>query len=434
MIRNLCLVLAALCSVTAAPSSAQLPRVVTYEVQAGDTLLQIAQRYLRGANVVKKLQRANGIANPRRMPIGKMLKIDRSLLKFQDVKLEVLEFSGQVLIANSPAARNLVLREGQTVATRANGYVTFSTEYGGRISLPSNSRARLVRARRYILGNALDVNFQIENGRGSASSPKLQGDDQLLLTTPRAVTAVRGTNFRVAFDDVAERSITEVTEGTVEVAAGKDRIEAAQGFGVATSDTGLAEPEALLPAPKLIDPAKIQTDEQVRFRLDPVAGATAYRVQVARDAGFLDILSGVVIDGEEAVFTNLSNGTYFARARAISASGIEGFSTEEVERFRRKRFGVDASTGPSDLIDGFVFKWVAEGDPKATFAFQLWQTNDEGSDPASLMIDEAGLTITEMVLTDLAPGRYSWRVAAVQAEADGLLKVWGPTQKLKISE
>lgn len=428
MIRFLGLVMGALLMVFAGPAQAQLPPTVTYEVRSGDTLIGIAQRYLVGANAAPKLQRANGITNPRRLPVGKALKIERSLLRFEGVELQVAEFSGQVDLAGMDATRGALLKEGQTVATGSNGFITFSSSNGGRISLPSNSRARLISARRYVLGDTLYVNFAIEKGRGSITSPKLKEGDQLLLTTPRAVTAVRGTDFRVAFDDIAGRSITEVTEGVVAVSAGDDRIQAKQGFGVATSETGLAEPEALLPAPALVDAGAIQTGELLKFRVEKGAGAIAHRVQVAREAGFVDVLDAKVIEDGEASFEGLPNGRYYVRARAISPSGIEGFSSDS-QSFRRKRLGISASTGPSDFVDGYAFKWLPEGDPQATFAFQLWR----GDNPDALIVDEAGLVTTDIVLTDLPPGSYQWRVAAVQAEEEGLLKVWGPTQKLTVS-
>ncbi len=428
MIRSFCIAILALLAVISGPLSAQDREEITYTVQRGDTLIGIAARYLRSASAIPQVQRINRVRNPRRLPIGSSLKLPRALLRFEDVTLEVAAFSGPVSLAGATASVGAQLSEGAIVTTGPNGFVTFRSSFGGRISLPSNSRARLIRARRYVLGGTLDVDFAIEDGRGSATSPALNGQDHLQLRTPRAVTAVRGTDFRVAFDEASARSITEVTEGAVVVAAGKDTITAPAGFGVASAGDGLAPPEALLPAPALVDPGAIQTAQQLRFTVDPGPQARAHRFEIARDAGFVDVVSDVVTDGKEATFDPLPNGRYFVRARAISASGIEGFS--ESYSFRRKRIGVDASTGQSDEIDGFAFQWLPEGDGNVTFAFQLWRDGDA----AKLIVDEAGLSSTALVLTDLAPGVYQWRVAAVEAEPEGLLKVWGPTQKLTISQ
>ncbi len=428
MIRSFCIGMAALLAALCGPLSAQEPGEVTYTVQRGDTLVGIAARYLRSTSAIPLVQRINRVRNPRRLPIGTPLKLPRALLRFEDVVLEVAAFSGPVSLAGATPSVGARLAEGAIVTTGPNGFVTFRSSFGGRISLPSNSRARLIRARRYVLGGTLDVDFAIEDGRGSATSPALKGQDLLQMRTPRAVTAVRGTDFRVAFDAGLARSITEVTQGLVAVAAGTDTIAAIAGFGVASAGDGLAPPEALLPAPALVEPGAIQTEEQLRFTVDPGPQARAHRFEIARDAGFVDVVSGVIAEGREAVFEPLPNGRYFMRARAISASGIEGFS--ESYSFRRKRLGAEASIGQSDEIDGFVFQWLPEGDGNVTFAFQLWRDGDA----AKLIVDEAGLSSTALVLTDLAPGVYQWRVAAVEAEPEGLLKVWGPTQKLTISQ
>lgn len=414
-------------------ASAKGPEFLTYSVQEGDTLLQIARDYLKDTSDWPQVQRVNQISDPRRIPIATELKMPRRLLRWDPVVFEVVYFSGAVEIAGQPAAQGLRLGEGQAVVTQAGAYVTFASlaagGYGGRVSLPSNTNARLIRARRYRLGDTLYVDFGLDKGRGSVFSPSLDGEDELLLTTPRAVTAVRGTQFRVAFDPLADRSVTEVTEGVVSLALDDQEIAASQGFGVATVEGGFAEPEALLPTPKLVDAGAIQMDETLSFRLEPNAQAAAYRVQLARDADFLDVISGQIIAGETAVFEDLPNGRYFVRARAISQSGIEGFA-ENTTGFRRKRLGVEAQAGQAQGVDGYLFKWLSVGDPKARFAFQLWRAEDR----SAMLVNETGLSEPAMTLTDLAPGVYGWRVAATVPDAEeGLLTVWGPVKTLTIA-
>ena len=423
------LTLLSVCS-SASAAWAEEPKDITYTVQPGDTLLQIAQTYMISTDVWPQVQRLNEIGDPRLLPIGKTLKLPRALLRYNDVRLQVAYFSGEVLTDGSPITQQEFLNPGSRVTTGPNGFVTFnSPEFGGRVSLPSNSSARLVVARRYVLNETLFVDFEIERGRGTIYSPPLETDDQLLLTTPRAVTAVRGTEFRVAFDPEADRSITEVTEGLVAVAAMDEEISAAQGFGIRSTAEGLSEPEALLPAPKLIDPTAIQLDETLQFALEPTPSASAHRVQIARDVTFLDVINEQVVEGDTVTFASLENRAYYVRARAISQSGIEGFFSDSA-RFRRKRLGVAASEAPSEYVDGLLFKWLPEGGENARFAFQLWPANDQDA----LIIDETGLDVPAMVLTGIPEGTYQWRVAAIVPDEEGLLKVWAPAQTLTISE
>lgn len=413
---------------SAAPVAAEDEGYVTYDVQRGDTLYELDQRFLDGRNSLAQLQRVNGVRDPRSLPVDRPLKFPRDLLKFEDVQLRLAGFSGPVRINGQAPQVGTRLEEGQTITTGRNAFVSFQAPSGAKVSLPSNTTARLMRARRYVLGDTLDVDFAILNGRGEASAPKLKRNERFRMRTPTAVTAVRGTEFRVAHDEAQGRSLTEVVEGAVLVAAGGSERPTEAGFGVAATVDGVGQAEQLLPAPQIDDPGAIQTDEELTFAITPAREAAGIRTQIARDAGFIDILSERIITEGPTTFESLENGRYFVRARAISATGLEGNS--EVYSFRRKRLGVSASAEQSALEDGFVFQWLPAGEGKTFFAFQLWDESNLGTP----LVDETGLSTSGMILTGLASGSYAWRVAAIQAEEEGLLKVWGPTQKLTVSE
>lgn len=401
---------------------------LVYTVRQGDTLEQIARRYLISPAAIPTVQRLNRIGNERAIPVGTRLRLPRSVLRYRPVTLSVVAFSGPVQIDGQSARIGMALGEGGTLATSANGFVSLTGQFGGRFAVPSNSRARVVAARQYVLADTLDIDIAIEQGRGSAQSPRLKGEDRLRLRTPVAVTAVRGTEFRVAYEAGGERHLTEVLEGTVAVNAGEASALAEQGFGIASSRTGISPPEALLPPPALVDPGKIQTEPSVAFAVAPRAGEAGHRLQIARDAGFLDVVGEQVSQAPQFAFEGLADGRYFVRAMAISASGLEGLS--DTVSFRRKRLGANASGGRSDDSDGFLFQWLPDGAGQTFYAFQLWR---DGA-PGALLVDETALSVTRLELTKLEPGAYFWRVAALQAEPeDGLLKVWGPTQKLTIA-
>lgn len=400
-----------------------------YEVVANDTLYGIARNYLISLESAAMIQQENGVRNPRRLKIGERLKIPRRLLRYDDVDLRVAALSGPVTIAGQNAATGMTLREGQVVTTGANGFVTFDSDFRGQVSLPSNTSARLKSARRYVLGNALDVDFAIERGRVNVRSPSLQDGDRLRMRTPVAVTAVRGTQYRVAYDPQRpDVSLTEVTEGSVNVAAGGEQRDAPAGFGIASGADGVGAPEELLPSPKLVNVGDVQTDETLRFAFEAVPNAKGYRFQIARAAGFVDVLSEATASDPVITLAGLENGRYAVRARAIAQSGLEGQSDEY--SFLRKRLGVSGSAGAMDGFDGYQFAWTPAGADTGAFAFQLWADDA----PDTLLIDETGLRITDLVLTDLTPGKYVWRVAVMEPDVEaGLIKVWGPANNLIVS-
>lgn len=402
---------------------------ISYQVKPGDTLYGLARQYLRNDAAAREVQQLNRVRNARRLPVGKTIDIPRRLLRYQPVELTITAFSGPVRVDGAAPQVGASLREGQVITTGRNGFVSFRSGFGARFSMPSNSTMRLDRARKYLLGGILDVDFAVLKGRGSAGSPKLNAQDRLRMRTPKATTAVRGTDFRVGYIEESDISLTEVIEGSVALAVGEASGGVEAGFGVASTAAGLGSPEALLAPVEFIEPAKIQTDETLKFALIPLAKAKAYRVQLARDAGFLDVLTETITADPAIAFDALDDGRYFIRARGISASAIEGNS--QAYSFRRKRLGVTGSVAPSPLGDGFLFKWASVGQGPSSFAFQLWR---EGAE-ASPVVDETGLTITSLVLTDLAPGSYKWRVAVLQADKeDGLIKVWGAPESLVVSE
>ena len=414
--------------VALSPAAAQ-DGSVTYRVVKGDTLYGIAKRYLRTQSAALELQRINQVRNPRRMPVNRRLTIPRRLLRTRPVTVEVAAWSGPVTIGGSAPTVGAALRSNQRIVTGRNGFVSFRTSYGGRFSIPSNSRAKLNYAHRYVLNNLLDVDFEVERGRGSATSPTLKREERLRMRTPVATTAVRGTEYRVAYLPDQGISLAEVIEGNVAVLAGEEEQSVEAGFGVVSTEEGIGAQETLLPAVEFVKPGSVQTGEQLEFEIVPQSAAAAYRVQLARDAGFIDVIAEQVVTGPEATFESLEDRRYFVRARAVSQSRLEGNS--QAYSFRRKRLGVSASVSPSPLADGFLFEWLPEGEGTSTYAFQLWNENS----PQKLVIDETGLAKQAFVVTDLANGTYVWRVAVMQADAEeGLLKVWGAPQSLVVAD
>lgn len=413
----------------ASAAQAQDEGYLTYRMASGDTLIGLDARYMTGGDAVERVARINRIRNPRRIPIGKELLLPRDLLAWEPVQLVVRAFSGPVTIDGATPQPGAILREGSVIRSGRNGFISFQTNDGAAIAMPSNSHARLVRSRVYALRNTRDIHFRILGGRGEVQAPSLREGERLRTGTPVAVTAVRGTTFRVAYDEATGLGVSEVVEGLVSIANDDFERIANAGFGVAATEQGISEEERLLPPAEIIEPGAIQTGESVTFAIDPSMGAQAARTQVARDAGFLEIIAEDIGADGEAQFAGIADGRYFVRARAIAESGIEGLS--ETYSFRRKRLGAEALVEPSPLADGFRFAWLAQGEGTTHFAFQLWR---EGEVDA-LLFDEIALPGSATVITALDPGVYVWRVAALQADAeDGLLKVWGPEQRLTVSE
>ncbi len=347
---------------------------VTYRMEQGDTLSSVQQRYLKRGDSLAAITRLNRIPNVRRIPVGTRLLLPRDLLAWRPAGLVVRSFSGPVTIDGAAAAIGTTVAEGAVIRTGAGGFVTFQSADGAAVALPSNSHARLERARVYALRDLRDIEFRILNGRGEVQAPTLRSEERFRTSTPVAVTAVRGTQYRVGYDEVSGLGTTEVLEGTVWVERTDAERLTGEGYGVAARETGIGAPEALLPPAEIAMPGAVQTDEMVAFAVTPPTGAAASRTQIARDAGFLEMVAEAVSGAGETEFAGLEDGRYFVRARAVASSGIEGLS--ETFSFRRKRLGAAAMVEPSPLADGFRFAWTPQGEGVTHFAFQLWREGE----------------------------------------------------------
>jgi hypothetical protein len=400
---------------------------VRYVVRKGDTLIQLGETYLIRADHYKIVQRQNRIADPLAMPVGKVLIIGRNLLKYRPAKARLVAVRGQVLAGQAQVSVGQSLDEGTQISTAASSFASLQLDDGSRISLPSNTQIRIRRLRSYVLGGSLDYDFDvIKGGIGSTVVKHKSGDDRYQVRTPKAVSAVRGTDFQSRYDVDAGTDFAEVVDGTLAVGAGTAAPSPlAAGNGLAVVPGGQIIREALLPEPSLIEPGRIQADPLVAFVADRLAGAKGYRLTLAADAGFIDQIADVAAAGEQLSFANIPNGNYFVRARAISANGIEGIPATFA--FKRRLNGITASAGPAD--DGYVFKWTGEGEGTRRHHFQLFRGNLQ----TLPMVDEAALDGDRILLSDLPPGEYYWRVGAVQYLDNEMTTNWSPLEKLIIT-
>ncbi|HMS21250.1 FecR domain-containing protein [uncultured Sphingorhabdus sp.] len=402
---------------------------LTYKVVRGDTLIGLADKYMLRASDYRIVQKRNRIANPHVIPVGTILKLPRTLLKFQPSTARLSSVKGQVTMTEGNNAKAVssgqLLSEGQAVKTSGGAFASLVLEDGSRISVPSNTDLKIVRLRRYILESALDYDFQVD--RGSARSkvaPLKSANDRYQVRTPRAVSAVRGTDFQTRFDYSTNRDFAEVDEGALAVGVkGGSELAVPAGSGLAVNADGSALTEALLP-PLAIDGAgKLQNESSVRFAL--AAQKTPVRVSIAKDAGFEEQLADQIVSGADADFGNLDDGAYFFRARAISAKGLEGLPATYA--FKRRLNTISGSAGSAD--EGWVFKWSGQGRGTIRYNFQLFRNNTDG--PA--FVDEAGLAAQQIILSELPDGDYYWRVGSVQF-ADGETNTnWTPLEKIIVA-
>lgn len=432
---------AVLAASPAAAAGPALPHAI-YTMRAGDTLYTLSRSYLR-PGAMDVVRRLNRIDNPRRIPIGRHIAIPRALLVTDPAFARIETLTGEVTLGSGAAPRaGMTLGQGALLRTGRGGFVTLRLADGSTVTLPSQSTVRIAHLRRVRLTEAVERSFVAERGRMRVqATPMTDPGSSFEVRTPLTVSAVRGTVFRASFAPDATvagpgRATTEVEEGKVAVArtgtltrTGSVPVLVQPGFG--TSADGLASLAAvpLLAAPRLAEPDKVQSGETLSFAVEPLPGAAAYRIQVARDAGLLDLVAET--DGADATLAlpGLPTGTYFARITALSEDGLEGMPrTYSFDRVLNAVAGTMAASGRG-FERRYQFKWSASAAATPQFRFQLARKDD----PAHPLVDEPVGTATAVTVTSLPAGEYAWRVLSLVPHGARIIPAWSAEQVFEVT-
>lgn len=413
------------------PAATSGDGVVEYQMPKGENLFSLARRALARQGDYRQVQRLNRIADPHRIPVGTVIRIPVPLLRSEPLAARIVALRGNVLLRQGDrtveARPGTELAPGTTLATGADGFVTLQLPNGSRTSMPTQTRMRIVRLHRIILTGSVDYDLAVDKGKVETLASPLGADrnNRFRIRTPRAIAAVRGTRFRVGFDETT--SLAEVIEGKVAAnsQASGQVASLTPGLGAVITASGALATEALLPEPDLANPGRVQTDPQVRLVLKSLPGAGGYHVQIAEDAGFAKVIAEQQQRDEVFAFAGIPNGSLFVRVSALAASGLEGLP--QTYAMRRILAGVRASAQVDG--DSMRFDWGGEGEGQRRYSFQLGDARGD----APLLVNEAGLGGQGIRIGALGPGVYRWRVG-VRQEVDGeVVENWLPFEKLTVA-
>jgi hypothetical protein len=360
--------------------------------------------------------------------------IPAGLLRSEEIVGSLAAFRGEVKIqageAALAAARGMPIREGYRVATAAGAFLTIELPDQSRITLPSNSTVRVARLRRILLTQAIDRSFHVEAGRSSmVVTPIANARDRFTVTTPLAVSAVRGTEFRTNYDAERGVSTVEVVEGHV-ASQGPEAGELmlAAGFGAAVTKDGSTPARPLLAKPQIVRGGLTQDEPALAFPLQALQGAARYRAQIAADAGFIDLLAEGETPGPRIAMASLPNGTYFVRFTAIDGQTLEGLPATYAFERRLNSLSADEPKSLAGAKRRFLFKWRSEGEGETTYRFVL--TREAGG---AAIVDQPGLAANELVVTDLPEGAYSWRVLVTRIDKGARQDKWSAPQRFEVA-
>ena len=308
-------------SVHAQPSGA-LGDDFIYRVVRDDTLIHLAQRYTHDDSNWRRLQDLNNVAEPTRMPIGRIIRIPFSLIPEETATATIAHIRGEARVNGKRARAGEVIHEGDNLETGdSNSFLTLALPDGGEASLPGATTMQIERLRTFTGTGLIDAIIRLRSGGLETSvAPEDQGTGRYEIRTPVSITGVRGTHFRVRLD-THQHVYNEVLAGTAQLGQ-----EAANGPQVATNQGAVVEASGtiqpvrrLLPAPVL---AEALDGSELSF--EPLEGAVGYQVRTAADPLGIRPFSVQALAEPPAVLGIPSATTWYVLVRGIDENGLMG--------------------------------------------------------------------------------------------------------------
>ena len=308
---------------------------------------------------------------------------------------------------------------------------------GSRIKVLPNSLALVVTNRNYQMRDASSSGsttwfsglMRLTSGTIEALASKTaKRATPLQIQTPTSTVGIRGTEFRVAFDDPSNNAArTEVLEGRVRA----DNPAQGNGADLPMGTGAVVKPQdkevkvvPLLPAPDLAAIPQEIIKPQGLWPMPVLAGADGYRVQVASDEKFDKILRDIKVSGvpgANAELGSLANGDWFARVRGIDPAGLEGFDTVKVITVKELQWRATHSV--LSVVGGkTTLRWYAQ---KTNFQqlsaenFSAVLAKDAALAQSAITLQSTG-PMTELILGDIKPGVYYIRLRGKLAQGISL--------------
>ena len=304
-----------------------------YTFRPGDSLWKIAEKYTTSRNNWGEILRINSIedAKDRTILPGTRILIPISMLKLQPAPALVVAVRGAAYVVRGdgeqlPLSVGTELFSGDRVVTGDRQSLRMQFADRSELQVLPNSEVVLDKLSQFEQTGMVDTRIRLNSGRIDTQVEEQKPEDRYEITTPAAITAVRGTNFRLSSDD-SQISRTEVTGGLVAVSAGSEEKDIQDGFGiVAEQGKSLPEPVKLLPAPEISD--NLSADQsKLDVTWTKLAGAKFYRYQVASDEKFDQVSVDGSTEDSDIRLDELSPGEYYLRVRGVDQYKLEGLDS-----------------------------------------------------------------------------------------------------------
>ena len=301
-----------------------------YTFRPGDSIWKIAEKYTTTVDNWDEIQKINQIRRgpDRKILPGTRIVIPVSMLKLQPTPALVIAVSGDASLHRSNGEKSSIiigtkLYSGDRVVTADRQSLRMQFADESELQVLPNSEVVLDKLSHHKNTGMVDTRIRLNTGSVDTRVEKQGPNSHYEIRTPAAITAVRGTAFRMSSDS-NNISRTEVTEGTVAVSAGDVEIAVSEGFGiVAEKGKPLSEPVKLLQAPEISD--NVAADMTVlEVSWTKLTGVKFYRYQLATDESFNEIVIDSSTEDHSLKINDLPPAHYYLRIRGVDDNKLEG--------------------------------------------------------------------------------------------------------------
>ncbi len=394
-------------------------KYISVTIIKNDNLVSICEKYLEQPKEWKKIARINGLVNPHLIFPGETLRIPSVLLKGTPIDGFVTFLKGEAM-SQLPGETDWTqlhmgdpVSQGAQLKTAMESAVEITFEDGASFFLRPETTISLETARKKDPCYFMRKLF-MPVGRTLLNIKKCTGtESRIEIRTPSAVSAARGTQFRVSADDAAVTR-TEVLGGIVGVEAmgGDVLLDGGEGTWVKKGEAPRT-PVRLLQPPLTGDLKALYQVLPSQFALTPVDNALAYRVMLSTDPDAKDVVAMAKIERFQAVpLENLEDGIYYCQTRSIDDVGLEGLPSQS------KAFEIRVNPLPPFIqkpLDGQEFRqdsvtleWLSVTD---AVVYEIQVAKDPEFKDVFMDIDGIEGTREKICLDDFAD--YYFRVRSI---------------------
>ncbi len=408
-----------------------------YTARPGDTLWGLSRDFLVSADYWKRLQEHNGITDGDHIVPGSRIRMPIAWLKRQPLPALLSQLRGTVERQRGEDASAVALETGDEllagdlIRTGDDSSATIQFADGSRVLMQSNTQLTLDTMSAFGASGMVDTSMRLHGGRIESDVPHEAGSgSRFRIISPPAVAAVRGTNFRIAFDGSTDKALGEVLDGELGVSASGVSLALPAGFGnVTRTGEPPGEPIELLPAPDLTALTALLPREPIAFEWPAVERAERYRGQVFEGEGFDRLLREQLVPQPQLELPVLPVGSYVFRVRAIDENGLEGANANhpfQIAALLLPPVVMGPDDGAATPGAWLSLSWEV---PRDVGGFHLQIARDP--DFSHMLIDEPALEDWRYLPPSIfEPGTYFWRVASI--DRAGVRGPFGEVRRFRI--